>query len=200
MLVCLNWLCVRSNSRLDLTCFPLQTAAPPEARLCSGRNGRPDEHIYRYQMLALLFAVSSSSPAAIQKIAVKVAGWPDLPYPFSEGILSCAACPEVPCTLKISGNQGYDHAAGHLVTGGIVNETAYALANIKSIAEAAGAKMDDLVSCVVWLANITDFGAMNEVYSTFFTKPYPTRTTTAVALAGSAAVEITCEAVAPCRP
>ena len=151
-------------------------------------------------MLALLLAVSSSSPAAIQKIAVKTPGWPDLPYPFSEGILSCAACPEVPCTLKISGNQGYDHAAGHLVTGGIVNETAYALANIKSIAEAAGAKMDDLVSCVVWLANITDFGAMNEVYSTFFTKPYPTRTTTAVALAGSAAVEITCEAVAPCPP
>ena len=152
-------------------------------------------------MLALLLAASSSSPAVIQKIAVQVPGWPDLPYPFSEGILSCAACPDVPCTLKISGNQGYDHAAGHLVTGGIVNETAYALANIKSIAEAAGAKMDDLISCVVWLANITDFGAMNAVYTTFFTKPYPTRTTTAVALAGSAAVEITCEAVAPCpRP
>lgn len=148
-------------------------------------------------MLLALLAISS--PAAVQKIAVKVPGWPTLPYPFSEGILSCVACPSVPCTLKISGNQGYDFAAGGLVPGGITNETTYALGNIKSIAEAAGAKMDDLVSCTVWLRNITDFAAMNTVYTTFFTEPYPTRAAAGgYALAGGAAVEIECEGVAPC--
>ena len=144
------------------------------------------------------------------KQAVKVPGWPSLPFPFSEGLLSCMSCapgpaPQgswLPCALKISGNQGFDFNANPpgLVPGGISNQTLYALNNIREITRAAKASMDDITSCTVWLANIQDFEDMNSVYKTFFSQPYPTRAAAGgYALAGKGAlVEISCEAVAPC--
>lgn len=56
-----------------------------------------------------------------------------------------------------------------------------ALTNVKGILEAAGSGMDKVVKATIFLANIDDFGAVNEVYSTFFTKPYPARSCFAVA-------------------
>lgn len=69
--------------------------------------------------------------------------------------------------------------------------TAQALDNLKGILEAAGSGMGKVVKATVLLADINDFGAVNEVYSTYFQKPYPARSCFAVAaLPMGARVEI----------
>lgn len=66
-----------------------------------------------------------------------------------------------------------------------------ALQNAKAILEAAGTGMNKVVKSTVYLADINDFGAVNEVYSTFFAKPFPARSCFAVkALPLGAKVEI----------
>lgn len=66
---------------------------------------------------------------------------------------------------------------GKLVTGGIQEQTRQTLENIKSILETAGSGMDKVVKCNVFLADIRDFSAMNEIYGTYFPDPKPARTT-----------------------
>ncbi len=77
----------------------------------------------------------------------------------------------------------------------IKEQAAAALRNVKAILEAAGSGMDKVVKCTVFLADINDFAAVNEVYASFFSKPFPARSCFAVAaLPLGARVEI--EAVA----
>ena len=65
--------------------------------------------------------------------------------------------------------------------------------NLRAILQAAGSSLHDVVKCNVYLRDINDFAAMNEVYSTFFMAPFPARTTIqAGALPGGIAVEIEC--------
>ncbi len=77
----------------------------------------------------------------------------------------------------------------------IKDQARMSLQNVKAIVEAAGSGMDKVVKCTVFLADINDFAAVNEVYSTFFANPFPARSCFAVAaLPLGARVEI--EAVA----
>lgn len=70
-----------------------------------------------------------------------------------------------------------------------------ALTNIKNILEAAGTGMNKVIKTTIYLVDINDFAAVNEIYATFFSKPYPARSCFAVAaLPLGARVEI--EAVA----
>jgi enamine deaminase RidA (YjgF/YER057c/UK114 family) len=72
--------------------------------------------------------------------------------------------------------------------------------SIKSLLEANGATMDDVVKCTVFLADFAEWGAMNEVYTTFFPKHRPARSAVAVSgLASNARVEIECMAVIGAR-
>jgi 2-iminobutanoate/2-iminopropanoate deaminase len=65
--------------------------------------------------------------------------------------------------------------------------------NLRAILEAAGSSLDHVLKCNVYLRDIDDFAAMNEVYATFFSAPFPARTTIqAGALPGGIAVEIEC--------
>ena len=67
--------------------------------------------------------------------------------------------------------------------------------NLRAILQAAGSSLDHVVKCNVYLRDINDFAAMNEVYATYFTEPFPARTTIqAGALPGGIAVEIECTA------
>jgi 2-iminobutanoate/2-iminopropanoate deaminase len=64
---------------------------------------------------------------------------------------------------------------------------------MQAILEAAGSSLDEVLKCNVYLRDINDFKAMNEVYETFFSAPFPARTTIqAGALPGGIAVEIEC--------
>lgn len=83
-----------------------------------------------------------------------------------------------------------------VITGATAAEqTAIALENLTAVLAAAGASPADVVRCGVFLANITDFAAMNEVYASFFADPLPARTTVGVSLPAGMLVEIDCVAV-----
>ena len=82
---------------------------------------------------------------------------------------------------------------GKLELGDVQSETKQTFENIRAVLEAAGSSLEDVMKCNVYLRDINDFSAMNEVYETFFSAPFPARTTIqAGALPGGIAVEIEC--------
>ncbi len=97
----------------------------------------------------------------------------------------------------VAGEKGIDPRTGKMVPGGVAAETRQTLENIKVILEAAGSSLDRAVATTVYLVNIEDFAAMNQVYAQYFTTNPPGRTTVAVkALPAGALVEIQCTALA----
>ena len=97
----------------------------------------------------------------------------------------------------VAGEKGIDPRTGEMASG-IQAQTRQTLENIRVILEAAGSSLDQAVATTVYLVDIDDFAAMNEVYATYFTSDPPGRTTVAVsALPAGALVEIQCTALAP---
>ena len=87
---------------------------------------------------------------------------------------------------------------GNYEPASVEDETRLTLENVGRILASAGADFADVVRCGVFLADIKDFSAMNEVYATFFPEPKPARTTVQVAaLPGGIKVEIDCVVVLP---
>jgi 2-iminobutanoate/2-iminopropanoate deaminase len=77
----------------------------------------------------------------------------------------------------VSGQTPMDPATGQVIEGGVSEQTDRALKNIAAILKAAGSGMDKVVRCGVFLKNMTDFTAMNDVYKGHFPAPPPARTT-----------------------
>ena len=97
-----------------------------------------------------------------------------------------------------SGQVGLDPASGRLVLGGVAAEAARALENLAAVLSAAGLGLGDVVKTTVYLVDLADLAAVNEVYARHFLAPYPARATVGVAaLPAGARVEI--EAVATRR-
>lgn len=97
----------------------------------------------------------------------------------------------------VAGEKGIDPQTNKIVPGGIAAETRQTLENIKVILEAAGSSIDLAVATSVYLTNLADFAAMNQVYAEYFRVQPPGRTTVAVtALPAGAQVEITATALA----
>ncbi len=93
--------------------------------------------------------------------------------------------------LFLAGQIPLDPATGKLVSGTIAEETERVLANVLAVLSAAGATLENVVKTTVYLTNMTDFAAFNEVYSRHFVHEPPARTTVAVlALPLGARVEI----------
>lgn len=86
---------------------------------------------------------------------------------------------------------------GEFVDGTIEEQTALTLENLRSVLAASGATPADVVRVNVYLADISDFQAMNRVYTEFFPDPKPARTTVGVTMAGPFRVEIDCVALIP---
>jgi 2-iminobutanoate/2-iminopropanoate deaminase len=82
--------------------------------------------------------------------------------------------------LFVSGQIPLDPASGQLVEGGIAAQTERVLISIGKILEAAGASYDQVVRCTVFLADLSEFAAMNDVYGRFFSQPAPARATVEV--------------------
>jgi len=90
-----------------------------------------------------------------------------------------------------SGQIPTDPATGEFVSGGIAEQTEQVLRNLSAVLEAAGTGLDRVVKTTVFLAEMVDFAAMNEVYARFFTREPPARATVAAAgLPRNARVEI----------
>jgi 2-iminobutanoate/2-iminopropanoate deaminase len=83
--------------------------------------------------------------------------------------------------IYISGQGAIDPSTGALVAGGIAEQTARALDNLKAIVEAAGSSLDHAVKVTVFLKDMNDFAVMNEAYARYFPKNKPARTTVEVA-------------------
>jgi 2-iminobutanoate/2-iminopropanoate deaminase len=82
--------------------------------------------------------------------------------------------------IFVSGQVALDPASQRIIDGDAGQQTERVLKNIAGILEAAGSSMSKIVRCGVFLKNMGDFQAMNDVYSTFFNRDPPARTTVAV--------------------
>jgi 2-iminobutanoate/2-iminopropanoate deaminase len=92
-----------------------------------------------------------------------------------------------------------DPKTGTLVEGGITDQTRQVLENLKAVLEAAGSSLERVVKATVFLKNMADFAAMNEVYTRYLGEAKPARSTVAVAeLPRGALVEIDLVAIAGC--
>lgn len=98
--------------------------------------------------------------------------------------------------LFASGQIPIDPSTGEFVAGGIVEQTEQVLRNLSAVFEAAGLGLSDIVKTTVFLADMDDFTAMNEVYGRFFGQNPPARATVQAArLPRNAKVEIEATAV-----
>ena len=92
-----------------------------------------------------------------------------------------------------SGQLPIDPATGAFPEGGIKEQTRQSLLNVSAILEASGMNLTNVLKTTVFLADMGDFAAMNEVYAEFFTAPFPARSAVAVkTLPKGALVEIEC--------
>ncbi len=99
-----------------------------------------------------------------------------------------------------AGQIGLNPVTGEIVEGGIASQTRQVLGNLQHVLEAAGASLPAVVKTSVYLKDMNDFAAMNEVYGEFFPSAPPARSTVAVAeLPKAALVEIDAVAVLPAR-
>ncbi len=98
---------------------------------------------------------------------------------------------EVNGFVYTSGQLPIDPATGAFPEGGVQEQTRQSLLNVQAILAEAGLTLANVVKTTVFLADMGDFAAMNEIYSQFFTEPFPARSAIAVkALPKGALVEI----------
>ena len=81
----------------------------------------------------------------------------------------------------VSGQIPLDPVSGQLVAGGVAEQTERVLANLEAILKAAGSALDQVVRTTVYLKDMGEFAAMNEVYARFFAQEAPARATVEVA-------------------
>jgi 2-iminobutanoate/2-iminopropanoate deaminase len=83
--------------------------------------------------------------------------------------------------LYCSGQVPLDPASGELVEGGIAVQASRCLESLDAVCRAAGARLSQAVRIGIYLTDMAEFGKVNDVYATFFEKPFPVRTTVGVA-------------------
>jgi 2-iminobutanoate/2-iminopropanoate deaminase len=118
------------------------------------------------------------------KQAISSAGAPKAIGPYSQAVRAGQL-------LFLSGQVALDPATGQMVDGGVTEQTRRVFENLGAVLAAAGRSFADVVRTTVFLADMNDFAAMNEVYGQYFKEPYPARATVQVArLPRDARVEI----------
>jgi 2-iminobutanoate/2-iminopropanoate deaminase len=118
------------------------------------------------------------------KIAISSPDAPKAIGPYSQAVRAGQL-------LFLSGQVPLDPVTGQMVTGDIAAETRRVFENLAAVLKAGGRSFDDVVRTTVYLADMNDFAAMNEVYGQYFSEPFPARATVQVArLPKDARVEI----------
>lgn len=122
------------------------------------------------------------------KNAIETKNAPGALGPYSQAI-------SVGSFVYVSGQTPLDPLTGNLVSTDIVSQTQQAIRNIVAILEASSLDLSAVVKTTVFLSDMNNFSAMNEVYASFFSTPFPARSTVEVArLPKDALIEI--EAIA----
>lgn len=125
----------------------------------------------------------------MQKKEIATTSAPAAIGPYSQAV-------QIGDTLYTSGQIPIDPATGALVPGGIQEQGTRVFQNLKAVLEEAGADFSKVVKVNVFLTDLNDFAALNELYATYFEKPYPARSCVQVAgLPKGALVEIEMVAV-----
>ncbi|MDE0622199.1 MAG: Rid family detoxifying hydrolase [Bryobacterales bacterium] len=128
--------------------------------------------------------MNSDQQRSIQRVTAQGAPKPQGPY--SHAVKAGGF-------VYVSGQAALDPATSKPIHGTVAEETRRTLENVMEILEAAGASLEDVVKCSVFLADIRDFAAMNAVYAEYFDAAKPARTTVqAVLPAAGLKVEIDC--------
>ena len=123
------------------------------------------------------------------KTAVHTKGAPEAIGPYSQAVATTGL-------LFLSGQIGLDPASGELVSGGVEVETRRVLDNLTAVLAVAGLGLDAVVKTTIYLVDLSDFGAVNQIYGSYFSEPFPARATVGVAtLPRGARVEIDAVAV-----
>jgi 2-iminobutanoate/2-iminopropanoate deaminase len=94
--------------------------------------------------------------------------------PYSQAIVANGV-------VYTAGQLGLDPQTKQFVAGGVEEQTRQALQNVRAVLEAAGSSLDRVIKTTVFLQNMDDFAAVNEVYATFFTADPPARSAVQVA-------------------
>jgi 2-iminobutanoate/2-iminopropanoate deaminase len=118
-----------------------------------------------------------SSPSSSQTMGKSILTTPQAPQPigpYSQGVIAGNL-------IFISGQVGKHPGTGELITGDIQSETRQVMENIQAILTAAGTDFSSVVKTTVFLTDMKNFPAMNEVYGSFFSGDFPARETVAVA-------------------
>ncbi len=118
------------------------------------------------------------------KTLISSEGAPPVAGPYSPGLA-------VGEWIFLSGQGGFDPNTGKVVSDDLAEQTEQTFNNIETLLEAAGASLDDVVSCLVHLVDLADFPALNAVYEQKFTGVKPVRTTVRADLVAGLLVEIT---------
>ena len=141
-------------------------------------------------LLAVLFLVGISGIHAAEIERYDDGPLASMGYPFSESA-------RVGDLLFLAGQIGTD-VDGKLAQGGIKAEAKQTMLNIKAALARRGLAMEHVVKCTVFIADIADWATFNEIYSAYFSRPYPARSALgASGLALGARVEVECIAGYP---
>ena len=139
--------------------------------------------------LTLFFFFGVTTIMSAQKTVVYTEQAPKAIGPYNQAVV-------VGNMLFSSGQIGLIPETGVFVEGGVKEQTHQVLKNLKAVLEKGGFSLSDIVSCTVFLKDMNDFPAMNEVYAKYFTSDYPSRATVQVSrLPKDGLVEINCIAV-----
>jgi 2-iminobutanoate/2-iminopropanoate deaminase len=112
--------------------------------------------------------------------------------PYSQAVIADGV-------LYCSGQVPLDPGTGELVQGGIAEQASRCLENLDAVCRAAGTRLTEAARIGIYLTDMADFPRVNDVYATFFQKPFPVRTTVGVAaLPKGALVEM--DATVPLGP
>ncbi len=145
-----------------------------------------------HKFLPLLLAFGLTGCATVDRNA-------DVEYLLEPGMegrnLPFSSAVRVDKLLFLSGQLGILPGTMRLADGGIAGETRQTMENISATLETFGSSMDRVVKCTVFLADMSEWGAMNEVYRTYFENPPARSALGASGLALDARVEIECIAV-----
>jgi 2-iminobutanoate/2-iminopropanoate deaminase len=141
----------------------------------------------RVATLGLVFILAGG--CAMTRKVVSTDGAPKAIGPYSQGI-------DTGSLVFVSGQVALDPASGQMIPGGTAEQTDRVLKNVEAILKASGLSMNHVVKTTVYLIDLGEFGAMNEVYARYFPKDHPARATVQVAaLPKGARVEIDAIAV-----
>jgi len=123
----------------------------------------------RIMLTAAALAIGLAATAEANEV-ISTENAPAAIGPYSQAIMAGD-------TLYLAGQIAIDPTTGELTPGTIEEETTLVLNNLSAVLEAAGMSLANVVSTTVFMADLDEFGAMNEVYATFFTENPPARAT-----------------------